>query len=202
MIVFEKLTFQNFLSAGNKEVCIELNETKTTLIHGTNGSGKSTILDALCYALFNKPFRRINLPQLINTQNKKGLVVTVFFTIGKTQFIVRRGMKPRLFEIYRDGELLDSKAADRDNQAYLEQNVLKLSYKSFTQIVILGSSNFIPFMQLPCAGRRECVEDFLDIKVFSAMGIIAKERLRGLKERMTFLKGDIGNIEYLSLIHI
>ena len=196
MIVFEKLTFQNFLSAGNKEVCIELNETKTTLIHGTNGSGKSTILDALCYALFNKPFRRINLPQLINTQNKKGLVVTVFFTIGKTQFIVRRGMKPRLFEIYRDGELLDSKAADRDNQAYLEQNVLKLSYKSFTQIVILGSSNFIPFMQLPCAGRRECVEDFLDIKVFSAMGIIAKERLRGLKERMTFLKGDIGNIEY------
>ena len=107
MIVFEQLTFQNFLSAGNKEVSIDLNETKTTLIHGTNGSGKSTILDALCYALFNKPFRRINLPQLINTQNKKGLVVSVSFRIGKTQFLVRRGMKPRLFEIYKDGELLE-----------------------------------------------------------------------------------------------
>ena len=169
MIVFEKLTFQNFLSAGNTEVCIELNDTKTTLIHGTNGSGKSTILDALCYALFNKPFRRINLPQLVNTQNKKGLVVSVSFSIGKSKFIVRRGMKPKLFEIFKDGELLESKAADRDNQTYLEQNILKLSYKSFTQIVILGSSNFVPFMQLPSAGRRECVEDFLDIKVFSTI---------------------------------
>ena len=196
MIVFEQLTFQNFLSAGNQEVSIDLNDTKTTLIHGTNGSGKSTILDALCYALFNKPFRRINLPQLINTQNKKGLVVTVCFSIGKSKFIVRRGMKPRLFEIYKDEELLDSKAADRDNQAYLEQNILKLSYKSFTQIVILGSSNFIPFMQLPTAGRRECVEDFLDIKVFSAMAVIAKERLRGLKDNLHTLNGDIGNIEY------
>ena len=196
MICFESLTFQNFLSVGNTPTTIDLNTTKTTLVHGLNGSGKSTLLDVLCYALFNKPFRKINLPQLINTQNKKGLLTEVVFHIGNDEFKVLRGQKPKVFKIFRNDEEIDSKAADRDNQTFLEQNILKLSYKSFTQIVILGSSNFVPFMQLPSAGRRECVEDFLDIKVFSTMSVIAKERLRGLKDSHTALKGDIGNIEF------
>ncbi len=196
MIVFHKLTFANFLSVGNTPVNIDLDSTKTTLVHGTNGSGKSTILDALCYALFNKPFRKVNLPQLINTQNKKGLMTEVEFSIGKNKYIVQRGMKPKRFQIFKNGEEIDARAADKDNQAHLEQNILKLTYKSFTQVVILGSSNFVPFMQLTTAGRRECVEDFLDIKVFSTMGVIAKERLRGLKEHLHTLKGDISNLEY------
>ena len=196
MICFDSITFQNFLSVGNSPTTINLNDTKTTLVHGMNGSGKSTLLDVICYTLFNKPFRRVNLPLLINTQNKKGLLAEVVFRIGKDEFKVLRGQKPKIFKIFRNGEELDSKAADRDNQTFLEQNILKLTYKSFTQIVILGSSNFIPFMQLSSAGRRECVEDFLDIKVFSTMSVIAKERLRGLKDALHTLKGDIGNIEY------
>ena len=196
MITFSELTFRNFLSVGNNDVTIDLNDNKTTLIHGSNGSGKSTILDALCYCLFNKPFRKVNLPQLVNSQNKKGMLTEVKFSIGKNVFIVRRGSKPKVFEVWKNGELLMAKAADKDNQAHLEQNILKLTYKSFTQIVILGSSNFVPFMQLPTVGRRECVEDFLDIKVFSTMSIIAKERLRGLKDRVVSLEGDIGNLGY------
>ena len=196
MITFHTLTFQNLLSVGNSPVTIELDKEKTTLIHGTNGTGKSTVLDALCYALFSKPFRKINLPQLVNTQNKKGLVCEVGFNIGNTEFVVRRGLKPSLFEIYRDGEQIEAKASAKDNQIYLEQNILKLSYKSFTQVVILGSAGFVPFMQLPSAGRRDCVEDFLDIKVFSTMSVIAKERLRGLKDLVNGIKGDVGNSEY------
>jgi DNA repair exonuclease SbcCD ATPase subunit len=196
VIVFKRLSFCNFLSVGNQPVTINLDTTKTTLVHGTNGSGKSTILDALTYSLFNKPFRKVNLPQLINTQNKKGLITEVVFSIGTTEYKVQRGMKPKLFKIFRNGEELDAKAADRDNQGYLEQNILGLTYKSFTQVVILGSSNFVPFMQLACAGRRECVEDFLDIKVFSTMAVIAKERLRGLRDNLNSLKGDMSNLEY------
>jgi DNA repair exonuclease SbcCD ATPase subunit len=196
VIVFKKLTFANFLSVGNTPVAVDLDNTKTTLVHGMNGSGKSTILDALTYSLFNKPFRKVNLPQLINTQNKGKLMTEIEFSIGNNDYVVRRGMKPKRFQIFRNGEELDAKAADRDNQTYLEQNILKLSYKSFTQVVILGSSNFIPFMQLASAGRRECVEDFLDIKVFSTMGVIAKERLRGLRDNLNALKGDISNLEY------
>jgi len=196
MIVFESLTFCNFLSVGNTPVSIKLNDTKTTLVHGANGSGKSTILDALCYALFNKPFRRINLPQLINTQNKKGLLTEVKFKIGKTKFTVQRGMKPKVFRVFKNNKELDAKAADKDNQAYLENNILKMNLKTFTQVVILGSSNFIPFMQLSSQGRRDCVEDFLDIKVFSTMAVIAKERLRGLKDSLVRLKGDMSNLEY------
>ena len=196
MIVFKKLTFSNILSVGNTPVTLDLNETKTTLVHGTNGSGKSTILDALCYCLFNRPFRRINLPQLVNSQNKKGLLTELEFSIGNNNFKVIRGQKPKVFEIYKNDEQLDNKAADKDTQSYLEQNILKLSYKSFTQVVILGSSNFIPFMQLPSVGRRECVEDFLDIKVFSLMSGLAKDRLRGLKDHGRVIVGDIGNLEY------
>ena len=196
MINFHTLTFKNILSVGNTPVTLELDSEKTTLIHGTNGTGKSTVLDALCYSLFGKPFRRINLPQLINTQNKKGLVCEVTFSIGSTEFMVKRGMKPNLFEIWRDGEQVEAKASTKDNQVFLEQNILKLSFKSFTQVVILGSAGFVPFMQLPSAGRRECVEDFLDIKVFSTMSVIAKERLRALREALNGTKGDVGNSEY------
>lgn len=196
MIVFESLTFQNFLSVGNTPVTIQLNNHKTTLIHGSNGSGKSLMLDALCYVLFNKPFRNINIPQLVNSSNKKGLLAEVEFTIGNAKFVVARGMKPKIFEIYKDGELLDAKAADKDNQKYLEQNILKMNLKTFIQVVILGSGNYMPFMQLNSTARRDCVEDFLDIKVFSTMSVLAKERLRGLKDRMQEVKGDISNLEY------
>ena len=196
MIVFDRLTFQNFLSVGNNPVTINLNDHKTTLIHGTNGSGKSLMLDALCYVLFNKPFRNINLPQLVNSSNKKGLLTEVEFSIGNTKFTVARGMKPKVFQIYKDGELLDAKAADKDNQKYLEQNILKMNLKTFNQVVILGSGNYMPFMQLNSTARRECVEDFLDIKVFSTMSVLAKERLRGLKDRMQEVRGDISNLEY------
>lgn len=196
MIYFKTLTFKNILSVGNQPVTIDLDKYKTTLIHGVNGSGKSTVLDALCYVLFGKSFRGVNLSQLINTQNKKGLLVECEFKIGNNEFLVRRGMKPKVFETYKNGDLFDKHAADKDNQAYLEQNILKLTFKSFTQIVILGSSNFVPFMQLNTAGRRECVEDFLDIKVFSTMGIIAKERLRGLKEQMRDKQNEMSTMEF------
>jgi DNA repair exonuclease SbcCD ATPase subunit len=196
VIIFNRLTFSNFLSVGNQPVTLNLNETRTTLVHGTNGSGKSTILDALTYSLFGKSFRRVNLPQLLNTQNKKGLLTEIEFTIGNNDYKVVRGMKPKVFEVWKNGEQLDNSAADKDTQLSLEQNILKLTYRSFTQIVILGSSNFVPFMQLPSVGRRECVEDFLDIKVFSTMSVIAKERLKGLRDRLRESDGDIGNLEY------
>jgi len=194
VILFKKLVFANFLSVGNTPVSIDLDKTKTTLVHGTNGSGKSTLLDAICFNLFNKSFRGVNLSQLINTQNKKGLLTELTFSIGKDEYLVRRGVKPKVFETFKNGEILDNKAADKDNQTHLEQNILKLTYKSFTQIVILGSSNFVPFMQLNSVGRRECVEDFLDIKVFSTMALMARERLRTLKEQQ-----NIKESEYSSL---
>jgi DNA repair exonuclease SbcCD ATPase subunit len=196
VIVFSKLSFKNFFSSGNQPVTFDLNSHKTTLVYGINGSGKSTILDALCYCLFGRPFRSINLPQLINSKNKKDLLTETEFSIGKSQFLVRRGMKPKIFEIYKDGELIDAAAADKDNQKYLEQNILKMNQKTFMQVVILGSSNFIPFMQLNNAGRRECIEDFLDIKVFSTMSVLAKDRLRRIKEDINQKKGDISNLTY------
>ena len=196
MIVFRKLTFANLLSVGNQPVTVDFNEHKTTLVHGTNGSGKSSILDALCYVLFNKPFRRINLPQLVNSQNKKGLLVECELNIGKDTFFIRRGMKPRVFEIFKNDKIIENKANDRDHQNFLEQSILKLSFKSFTQIVILGSSNFVPFMQLSSIARRECVEDFLDIKVFSTMAMLAKERVRALKERKRSIDDESLNLEF------
>lgn len=196
MIVFKKITFQNFLSAGNNPVTITLNDTKTKLVHGVNGSGKSTILDALTYVLFNKPFRRVNLPQLVNSSNKKGLLTEVKFSIGNNDFMVVRGMRPKVFQVYRNGELIDAKASDKDNQIYLEQNILKMNAKTFSQVVILGSANYTPFMALNGTGRKECVEDFLDIRVFSVMSTLAKGRLSDLRASSNLLKGDLSNLDY------
>lgn len=196
MIIFRELSFKNFLSTGTHPTTIQLDKTKTTLVHGVNGSGKSTILDALTYVLFNKPFRKINLPQLINSSNKKELLTEVKFSIGKNNFTVIRGQKPKVFQVYRDGEPIDSKASDKDNQVYLEQNILKMNYKTFSQVVILGSANYVPFMALNGTGRKECVEDFLDIRVFSVMLTLAKSRLGDLRASSNQLKGDLSNLDY------
>jgi DNA repair exonuclease SbcCD ATPase subunit len=158
------------------------------LIVGTNGAGKSTILDALTFSLFGRPFRKINKPQLINTVNEKDCIVEVEFTIGTTEWKVVRGIKPNIFEIHRNGEVLDQASASVDQQKWLEQTVLKMNYKSFTQIVILGSSTFVPFMQLPAAHRREVIEDLLDIKIFSSMNTVIKEKIRQIREEVKTLE--------------
>ena len=166
MILFEKIRWKNFLSTGNQYTEISLKKNETTLIVGTNGAGKSTVLDALTFTLFNKPFRKISKGQLVNTVNEKDCQVEVELTIGTTEWKVIRGIKPNIFEIYKDGKGLDQFSNVNDQQKWLEQNVLKMNYKSFTQIVILGSSNFVPFMQLTASNRREVIEDLLDIKSF------------------------------------
>ena len=180
MIIFKKIRWKNFLSTGNQFTQVDFLEYQTNLIVGTNGAGKSTILDALTFVLFNKPFRKINRGQLVNSINEKGLKVEVCFSIGKDEYRVFRGVKPNLFEIYKNNKFIDQDAAARDTQKYLEQTVLKLNYKSFTQVVILGSSTFVPFMQLNAPVRREVIEDLLDIKVFSNMNTLLKERVRNV----------------------
>jgi DNA repair exonuclease SbcCD ATPase subunit len=182
MILFEKIRWKNFLSTGNQFTEIDFQESSTTLIIGTNGAGKSTVLDALTFSLFGKPFRKINKPQLVNSVNEKDCKVEVEFSIGDTNWKVVRGIKPAIFEIWRNGSALDQSAAALDQQKWLEQNVLKMNYKSFTQIVILGSSTFVPFMQLSAANRREVIEDLLDIKIFSSMNNLIKEKIRTIKE--------------------
>jgi DNA repair exonuclease SbcCD ATPase subunit len=188
MILFEKIRWKNFLSTGNQFTEVELNKNSTTLIVGNNGAGKSTILDALCFVLFGKAFRKINKPQLINTTNEKDCLVEIELKIGSTDWMIRRGIKPNIFEIYRNGSVLDQSSSAIDQQKYLEQSILKMNYKSFTQIVILGSSNFVPFMQLTAASRREVIEDLLDIKIFSSMNVIIKEKIRSLKEEIRTLE--------------
>lgn len=181
MIYFEKLRWKNFLSTGNAFSELEFTRSPTTLVLGENGAGKSTFLDALCFGLFNKPFRSINKPQLVNSINGKGLEVEVEFRSGKHRYKVRRGIKPNFFEIYRDDEMLDQDAALRDSQKFLEESILNLNYKSFTQIVILGSASFTPFMQLPAHVRREVIEDILDIQIFTTMNGLLKEQLVGMQ---------------------
>ena len=188
MILFKKIRWRNFLSTGNQYTELDFTSHKTNLIIGTNGAGKSTVLDALTFSLFGKPFRKINKPQLMNTVNDKDCRVEVEFNIGKTEWKVVRGIKPSIFEIWRNDNLLDQSAAALDQQKWLEQNVLKMNYKSFTQIVILGSSTFVPFMQLPAAHRREVIEDLLDIKIFSSMNSIIKEKIRTIKEDIKVLE--------------
>ena len=187
MILFEKIRWKNFLSTGNQYTEISLNKDSTTLIVGGNGAGKSTVLDALTFALFGKPFRKINKPQLPNSTNERDCRVEVEFSIGPIEWKVCRGIRPNLFEIHRNGTALDQSAAALDQQKWLEQNVLKMNYKSFTQIVILGSSTFVPFMQLSAANRREVIEDLLDIKIFSSMNTIIKEKIRQSREDIKVL---------------
>jgi len=188
MILFEKISWKNFLSTGNQPIEVDFQKNTTTLIVGTNGAGKSTILDALTFSLFGKPFRKINKPQLVNSVNEKDCRVEVQFSIGNTNWKVVRGIKPAVFEIYRNDSLLDQSSAALDQQKWLEQTILKMNYKSFTQIVILGSSTFVPFMQLPAAHRREVIEDLLDIKIFSSMNVIIKDKIRQVKDEIKTLE--------------
>ena len=188
MIIFEKIRWKNLLSTGNQFTEVNLNTDQTTLIIGTNGAGKSTILDALTFSLYGKSFRKINKAQLINSTNEKNCLVEIEFTVNNTEWKVERGIKPNIFKIYRNGEPLDQSSSANDQQKWLEQNVLKMNYKSFTQIVILGSSSFVPFMQLPCNSRREVVEDLLDIKIFSSMNDIVKSKIRMIKEEVKTLE--------------
>jgi DNA repair exonuclease SbcCD ATPase subunit len=188
MILFKTIRWKNFLSTGTQYTEVDFTKNKTNLIVGTNGAGKSTVLDALTFALFGKPFRKINKPQLVNSVNEKDCRVEVEFSIGNIEWKVVRGIKPALFEIWRNDSALDQSSAALDQQKWLEQNVLKMNYKSFTQIVILGSSTFVPFMQLSAAHRREVIEDLLDIKIFSSMNMVIKEKIRQEKEDIKVLE--------------
>lgn len=181
MLTFTQVRYKNILSTGNAWTSIELNRNKSTLIVGENGAGKSTILDAISFALYGKAFRKINKPQLMNSINQKDLMVEVYFTSNGAEFVIKRGMKPNIFEIWKNGELLNQDASSRDYQAYLEENVLKMNYKSFGQVVVLGSSTFVPFMQLPAQHRREVIEDLLDIQIFSTMNNLLKEKVSANK---------------------
>jgi len=184
MIKFKSVSWQNFLSTGNEMTTVQLDRSPTTLIVGQNGAGKSTLLDALSFALFGKPHRDINKPQLVNTINNKLCVVEVKFDIGIHKFHIIRGIKPNRFEIYQNDNMINQSSMARDYQKFLEQNILKLNHKSFHQIVVLGSSSFIPFMQLPGGHRRDVIEDLLDINIFSKMNGILKERSARIKEEL------------------
>ena len=187
MINFKKIRYKNFLSTGNNFTEIDFQAHHTNLVVGTNGAGKSTMLDALTFVLFNKPFRKINKPQLVNTVNERDCLVEIEFNVNGRDYLVRRGIKPNVFDIEVNGNLLHKEADDRSNQKILEENILKVNYKSFTQIVILGSSTFVPFMQLTTANRREVIEDLLDIRIFSAMNGLIKDRIRTQKEQIKSL---------------
>jgi len=184
MITFTSLRFKNFLSTGNNWTDIDLNKSKSTLIVGQNGAGKSTMLDAIAFGLFGKPHRNINKPQLVNTVNNKNSVVEVTFVIGKAKYKVIRGIKPNVFEIWKNGEMINQSSHSKEYQKILEQNILKLNHKSFHQIVVLGSSSFVPFMQLPAQHRRDVIEDLLDINVFSKMNSLLKEKTSVLRDKM------------------
>jgi DNA repair exonuclease SbcCD ATPase subunit len=184
-IEFQKVQYKNLLSSGNSWTTIDLNKSRTTLISGTNGSGKSTLLDAIVFGLYGKAFRKINKNQLINSINGRDTLVEIYFQIGQNKFMIRRGIKPVVFEIWKNGEMINQDAAARDYQSYLEQNILNLNYKSFNQIVVLGSATYVPFMELPAHTRREIIEDLLDIQVFSTMNTLLKEKVSSNKEAIT-----------------
>jgi len=184
MIIFKKITYRNFLSNGDYDTVINLNDTKSTLIVGHNGSGKSTLIDAISFALFGKSYRKIDKPQLVNSINGKDCRVSIEFSIGKNSYVVNRGIKPNIFEIIQNGKLINQESHNLDYQKVLEMNILKISQKSFYQVVVLGSANFIPFMQLPTGVRREVIEDLLDITIFSKMNMILKSDGAKLKETL------------------
>jgi DNA repair exonuclease SbcCD ATPase subunit len=187
MITFKKIRYKNFLSSGNQFTEIDFQEHHTNLVIGTNGAGKSTMLDALTFVLFNKSFRKITKPQLINTTNERDCLVEIEFSVNSRDYLVRRGIKPNVFDIEVNGNQLHKEADDRSNQKILEENILKVNYKSFTQIVILGSSTFVPFMQLTTSNRREVIEDLLDIRIFSAMNGLVKDKIREKKDQIKSL---------------
>ena len=191
MIHFEKVRWKNFLSTGNYFLEVQLDRNPTTLIVGENGSGKSTVLDALCFVLFNRPFRQINKSQLVNSINMGSAIVEIEFTIQKNKFKIIRGMKPTVFEIYCNGKMLNQDANSVDYQKILEQQILKLNYRSFTQVVILGSSTFVPFMQLRSKDRREVVEEILDIKIFSLMNFLLKHKNKEVGEELNTLEYEL-----------
>ena len=191
MITFKSVQWKNFLSTGNSPNKVLLNKSTTTLIIGKNGEGKSTILDALCFSLFGKPFRNINKGQLVNSINGKNCLVTIEFDIGPRQYKIIRGIKPNIFEIYVNDELMNQDAAAKDYQKILEQQILKLNYKTFTQVVILGSASFVPFMQLPPGQRREVIEDILDIRIFSIMNQLLKEKVQETKNEIATIETEI-----------
>ena len=197
MIFFKTLKFKNFLSTGNYFTEINLCRNTNTLVVGSNGAGKSTMLDALCFVLFGKAFRNINKPQLVNSINQKDCLVECNFSIGNKDFRIVRGMKPNVFEIYIDGDLLNQDAASKDYQEHLEKVILKLNYKSFTQIVILGSASFTPFMQLSAADRRAIIEDLLDIQIFSTMNNVLKEKISNNKDEILNVKNTVEKKEAL-----
>lgn len=184
-IQFMKVRYKNILSVGNYFIELQLDKSPTTLLSGKNGQGKSTVIEAIVFALYGKPFRKINKPQLVNSTNQKDLLVEIEFSIAADYYLIRRGIKPAIFEIWKNGEMLNKDAASRDYQTYLEQNILKMSLKSFSQIVILGSATYVPFMELPAAQRREIIEDLLDIQVFSTMNNLLKDRISTNKTAIT-----------------
>lgn len=202
MIIFKELSVQNFFSYGNIPTVFDLTAANATLITGANGSGKSTIIDGICFSLFGKPFKNVTKPTVVNSINLKKCVVTCDFDIGTDSYKVIRGIKPNIFEIHKNGEMLDQEAATKDSQKILEENILQLNYKTFTQIAIMASANFTPFMQLTAAERRTVVEDLLDIKVFSTMSKLAKDRTANLvkdiahdESYISQLKGKINTLD-------
>tara|TARA_B100001057_G_scaffold101361_1_gene98468 strand:- start:4090 stop:5802 length:1713 start_codon:yes stop_codon:yes gene_type:complete len=194
-INFEKVKYKNILSTGNIYTTIELSEVPSTLIAGSNGSGKSTLLDAIVFGLYGRPFRNINKAQLVNSINNKELIVELYFSAGGDKYMIRRGIKPNLFEIWKNGGMINQDASVRDYQAFLEESILGINFKAFNQIVVLGSATYIPFMELRAYQRREIIEDLLDIQVFSVMGTLAKDRMSSTKAEITDNKYDIEIIE-------
>ena len=195
MIIFEKIRWKNFLSSGNSFIEVDLNNNSTTLVVGHNGAGKSTILDALCFALFSKPFREIKKEQLVNSINLGGTEVELEFRISSNRYRIKRGIKPNIFEVYQNDELLNQTSTVADYQKQLEHQILKFNYRTFTQVVILGSSTFVPFMELKAPHRREVIEDILDIKIFSVMNMLTKVRLKEIDEQVKDIDRDLTIVE-------
>jgi DNA repair exonuclease SbcCD ATPase subunit len=194
-LIFERVRWKNLLSTGNIFTEINLTEANQTLVVGENGAGKSTMIEAIFYAMFGKPFRRINKPQLVNSINQKGLLVELEFSIASKKYLIRRGIKPNLFEIYSDGTLINQDASIKDYQVHLEKNILKLNHRSASQIIILGSRSFVPFMQLPAQHRREVIEDLLDLQIFSSMNVLLKQKIADNKSELRDVKYDADLIQ-------